>query len=263
MTFDDRFTWGFVLEVIDVLERHGYHHHDNQHTGQAFAVIGDLAQVYDGTRDASYGAHPPPAPRAEPAPSDPDAADAVILTDAEVSTVSAALEIAADYKRDRAAACTDCADQSCLTCQSRHRDARAYDQMATQMLQTARSRPDCQRSPARASQPAASSPSSPNRSRQGGWPVTTPRKEPGNPRTPRPYIPHPRPSEEDLLELREPYDLPMPEYPDRWLPRPPRFVIVVNQLRGLWPDQPRSLAEILESEPARGRDPEPDLEAEP
>lgn len=134
MTFDDRFTWGFVFDVIDVLERHGYHHHDNQHTGQAFAVIGDLAQVYDGTRDASYAQ---PALHPEPAPSGPGAADAVILTDAEVSTVFAALEIAADYNLDRAAACTDCADQSCLTCQARHRDAHAYDQMATQMLQTA------------------------------------------------------------------------------------------------------------------------------
>jgi hypothetical protein len=61
----------------------------------------------------------------------------VILTDAEVSTVVAALDIAANHKRDRAAACADCADQSCLTCQSRLRDAGAYDQIATQMLHTA------------------------------------------------------------------------------------------------------------------------------
>lgn len=93
--------------------------------------------------------------------------------------------------------------------------------------------------------------------------MTSPRNEPGEPRTPRPYVPQPRPSEEDLLELREPYDLPGPEYPDRWLPGPPSFVVVVNQLRGWWPDQPRSLAELLESEPSRTRDPEPDLEAEP
>jgi hypothetical protein len=93
--------------------------------------------------------------------------------------------------------------------------------------------------------------------------VTTPGEEPREPRTPRSYIPHPRPSEEDLLELREPYDLPMPEYPDRWLPGPPSYVIVVNQLRGWWPDQPPSLAEILESLSTHGHDPEPDLEAEP
>jgi hypothetical protein len=51
--------------------------------------------------------------------------------------VVAALDIAADYKRDRAAACADCADQTCLTCQSRLRDAQAYDRMADQLLQTA------------------------------------------------------------------------------------------------------------------------------
>ena len=49
----------------------------------------------------------------------------------------AALDIAADYKRDRAAACADCADQTCVTCRSRLRDAQAYDQVAAQMLQTA------------------------------------------------------------------------------------------------------------------------------
>ena len=49
----------------------------------------------------------------------------------------AALDIAADYKRDRAEMCTDCPDQSCPACQSRLHDAQAYDQMADQMLQAA------------------------------------------------------------------------------------------------------------------------------
>ena len=138
MTSDDRLTTGLILDVLDVLERHGYHRYDNRHTGQAIGTILDLAYVYDGTRDVSYGYYPPPASHAGPGPADPEADDAVILTDAEVSTVVAALDIAADYKRDRAAACADCADQTCLTCQSRFRDAQAYDQMATQMLQTAK-----------------------------------------------------------------------------------------------------------------------------
>jgi hypothetical protein len=138
MTGDDRITSGLILDVVDVLERHGYHRYDNRHTGQAIGAILDLAYVYDGTRDVSYGYHAPSAPHAGSAPSGPEADDAVILTDAEVSTVVAALDIAADYKRERAAACVDCADQSCLTCQSRLRDAGAYDQMATQMLQTAK-----------------------------------------------------------------------------------------------------------------------------
>ena len=139
MTSDDRFTWGLITGIFDVLEHHGYHRHDNQHTGQALEVIFDLAYIYEGARDLSPGPYlqpAPPAPHAEAGPSGPDA-DAVILTDAEVSTVVAALGIAADYKRDHVAACAACADQSCPTCQSRLRDAQAYDQMATQMLQTA------------------------------------------------------------------------------------------------------------------------------
>ena len=95
--------------------------------------------------------------------------------------------------------------------------------------------------------------------------MTTPRRKPAEPRTPRPaatpFIPHPQPSQEDLLELREPYDLPLPEYPDRWLPHRPDYVIVVNQLRGLQPRQPPSLAELLET--LHTRQSEPDLEAEP
>jgi len=63
--------------------------------------------------------------------------DAITLTGADVSTVAAALDIAADYKRDRAEMCADCTDQSCPTCQSRHRDAQAYDHLAAQILQTA------------------------------------------------------------------------------------------------------------------------------
>ena len=136
MTFDDRFTWGFVLEVIDVLERHGYRRHNNQHTGQAVAVIGDLAQVYDGTRDAPYGTYSPPGPHAEPAQSNPSPAGSITLTNAEVNTLLAALDTAADYQRDGAAVCAECTDQSCSTCHSRLRHARAYDQIATQMSQT-------------------------------------------------------------------------------------------------------------------------------
>jgi hypothetical protein len=95
--------------------------------------------------------------------------------------------------------------------------------------------------------------------------MTIPHQEPGEPRTRRPtatpFVPQPRPSEEDLLELREPYDPPGPEYPDPWLPGPPSSVIVISQLRGLYPDQPPSLTELPEA--GRSHDPEPDLEAEP
>ena len=43
----------------------------------------------------------------------------------------------------------------------------------------------------------------------------------------------------------------------------PKYVIVVDQLRDWQPGQPPSLAELLETRPARTREPEPDLEAEP
>ena len=70
MTSDDRFTWGLILDMFDVLERHGYHQYDNQHTGRAFGMILDLASVYEGTRETQPGpAQPWPAP--DPAPPPP------------------------------------------------------------------------------------------------------------------------------------------------------------------------------------------------
>ena len=76
-----------------------------------------------------------------------------------------------------------------------------------------------------------------------------------------PPIPGPRAGERDMPETAEPFDLP---FPDQW-PHRPTYVIVVDQLRGWRPGQPPSLAELLEAEPARTREPEPepDLEAEP
>jgi hypothetical protein len=136
MTSDDRMTSSLIHEVLDVLERHGYHQHDRQHTGQAIAVIGDLAQVYDGSRDVPYGTDPGPAPPSpHPGPPGPEAdPGTVILSAAEVKTVLFALDEAADDKRDRAGTCADCADQSCPTCQWRLQGAQAYDHLAAQLL---------------------------------------------------------------------------------------------------------------------------------
>jgi hypothetical protein len=136
MTSDDRMTWGFVLDVMGVPERHSYHRSDNQHTRQAIGLIGALAHVYEGTTDAprsGYVAVPPSPPRAVRSPSRAGQ-DTIILTSADVSTVFGALDIAADDQRNRAAGCADCPDQTCLTCQSRLRDAQAYDRMADQIL---------------------------------------------------------------------------------------------------------------------------------
>jgi hypothetical protein len=82
--------------------------------------------------------------------------------------------------------------------------------------------------------------------------VTRPGRTPGEP-------PDPRLEDRDMSETSEPYDLPFPDY----LSHRPDYVIVVDQLRGWQPDQPPSLAELLETRPARTREPEPDLEAEP
>ena len=136
MSSDDRMTWGLIAEVFHVLERHGYHQHDNQHTSQAVGVIGDLARTYEGTRDAGHSTHPGQAPPiAQPEPgSRPAGPQAVILTDGQIRTIVIALDEAADHKRDRAANCADCADQSCATCRWRLQAAQSYDQVSIQML---------------------------------------------------------------------------------------------------------------------------------
>ena len=99
-------TWSFIIEVLDVLERHGYHQHDDQHTGRAIGLLGDLARIYEGTQDAPLRTHlnrVPPAPETRPPGPEADQ-DAVILTRPPRSGPSlTALDEAADYKRDRAA----------------------------------------------------------------------------------------------------------------------------------------------------------------
>jgi len=95
--------------------------------------------------------------------------------------------------------------------------------------------------------------------------VTTPRRKQAEPGTRRPdaaaLVPDPRPPQQDLRDLSDPYDLPFPD--DYRPPRRPEYVIVVDQLRGWQPGQPKSLAELLETGRISIRQPEPDLEAEP
>jgi hypothetical protein len=141
MTSEDRFTWGLILDVLEVLERHGYHKYDDQHTGRAVGVMFDLVHVYEGVR----GTHPGPvvpSPHPEPAPPVAEAGQAaVVLTPADAITVFAAMDIAADDKRYRVEMCPDCPDQSCPTCQTHLHDAEAFDQMAGRMLQAAKTAP--------------------------------------------------------------------------------------------------------------------------
>jgi hypothetical protein len=97
--------------------------------------------------------------------------------------------------------------------------------------------------------------------------VTVPRRNPAEPgpghRDAGPVAPDPRPSEENLRELREPYDLGYPGFGDDRPQYRPKFAFVLDQVRGT--GAPPSLAELLENLTARTPQPqpEPDLEAEP
>jgi hypothetical protein len=139
MPDDQRLTWGFITEVFDVLERHGYRRSDSEHTGQAIGLIRHLARTYEGTLDAPAGGYvvvsssPPTAPQ----PPSPPGQDAALVPADQVKTLLAALDDAAEYKRDRAETCADCADQSCTTCRWRLQAADAYEQLASQVIHTA------------------------------------------------------------------------------------------------------------------------------
>jgi hypothetical protein len=65
-------------------------------------------------------------------PPDPGA---VIVSADQVKTLLAALEDAAEYKRDRAATRADGDEQPCTTCQWRLHAADAYHHLADQMIQ--------------------------------------------------------------------------------------------------------------------------------
>jgi hypothetical protein len=135
---DQRMNPDLIHDVLDVLNRHGYARADNEHTGRAILLISDLAHIYEGAQDHPFGPYINEAPpsKTQPSPSQPAAQDAVPVSADQVKTLLAALDIAADDKRDRAAACADCTTQSCPTCQSRLQDARAYDRIAAHLIQT-------------------------------------------------------------------------------------------------------------------------------
>lgn len=141
MTGDTRQTWGLITDILDVLEKHGYHRGDNQHTGRAIGLIADLARIYEGTREAPVGAYvarTPASPQAAAEPVNPAAgAGAATIAAAEMKTILAALDEAADHKRARAANCADCADQSCGSCQFRLETALAYDSLTARLAVTA------------------------------------------------------------------------------------------------------------------------------
>jgi len=144
-----------ITEVLDVLDRHGYARGDNEHAGRAILLLGDLARIYEGSQDHPFGPYTGAIPpRPEPVPPEPAIRDAVTVPTGQVKTLISALIIAADYKRDRAGLCADCADQSCPTCEWRLRDAQAYDRAHAQLLQSAEASAAASH-PEPATQPAA------------------------------------------------------------------------------------------------------------
>jgi len=142
-----------ITEVLDGLERHGYARGDNEHAGRAIFLIRDLASIYEGSQDHPFGPtvnQPSP----EPASPEPASPDTVPVPVGEVKNLLIALDTAADYNRDRAELCADCADQSCPTCESRLREAQAYDRLYVQLDQQADAPATASR-PEPAAQPAA------------------------------------------------------------------------------------------------------------
>jgi hypothetical protein len=146
MTGRSRISWDLVTDVLDVLERHGHHRSDDQHTGQAVGVIGDLAAVYEGSLDIGYGTYRDQLP----ATADPDRARPVLEADQDVVVLTraamTALDLAGESRRDLSGTCADCPDRSCPACRSRFQDAHAYVRIAVRLLSTAQAArtPDAQ-----------------------------------------------------------------------------------------------------------------------
>ena len=179
---DHRIGLDLFTDVLDVLERHRFARGDDQHAGRAIFLIGDLARIYEGTQRppsiARRHRRRPSRPARNPNPSRPSPKTTWTssLTHAEVSTVLTSLDLAADYKRDRAETCADCPDQSCFACQLRLRTPAAPCRRPDD--EQAAGRPP----PARPSRLADAAQPAPPRRGHGGGPVTTPRRkqhEPG------------------------------------------------------------------------------------
>ncbi len=138
----DRMNLGLITEMPDLLDQHGYTRGDDEHTARASVLISDLAHIYEGSPGHPFGpsiGEIPPRPE-RPAPG-PAGKDTVLIAAGEVKTVLVALDIAADHKRDRAELCADCTGQTCPACESRLRDAQAYDHLSAQLIQATEASP--------------------------------------------------------------------------------------------------------------------------
>ena len=131
---DHRMGLNLITGVLNVLDRHGYARGDDEHAGRVIFLISDLARMCEGSQDHPFGlsiSEIPP--RTEPSPPEPASQDAVLVPVGAVTTRLSALDIAANYQRDRAGLRSDCTHQSCPACESRLRDAQAYDHLSVRL----------------------------------------------------------------------------------------------------------------------------------
>lgn len=140
MSGDKRQTWGLIIDVIEVLEKHDYKPFDNQHTGRAVLLIGDLAHIYEGTQEEPGGGYVVPSaePRqADPTQAEPPPADSgAAIAGRWMLTIVNALGEASSYQHDRAARCANCANQSCKACEHHLDTARVYENLASRLQHT-------------------------------------------------------------------------------------------------------------------------------
>ena len=257
MTSDHRITSGLIHDILDVLERHGYTRGDDQHAGRAIGLIGDLARIYEGSQDQPGHRLP-----------HHGAAVAARLPRTQQPRRRHPHPRRRQHRPRRAG------HRRRLQARPR-RDVRRLPRPVLPHLPDPppgrprlrpdgrphapgrRSRPGC--TPASPGQIASPSPPPTGRPASDTRPPDTGRTGPAA-RPPLPSSLTRGRQSGTCRETAEPYDLP---FPDHWPPGRPEYVIVVDQLRDWQPGQPPSLAELLEARPARTREPEPDLEAEP
>jgi hypothetical protein len=154
MTTHHRVTPALIRGILGAPERHGYYRSDDLHADRAIGFPGGLARIWEGAQGRPAIAYPRTMPSSPAAYPGPGRRGAVTLTRDDVSTVFATPDIAADDKRYRAETRPSCPGQSC---QTRLRDARAFDQIAAHTLQAAQAVPAASASqppPDRRAQPA-------------------------------------------------------------------------------------------------------------
>ncbi|SRR6266568_1107835 len=52
---DHRMNLDLITDMFGLLDRHGYTRGDNEHTGRAMLLLGDLARIYEGSQDHPFG----------------------------------------------------------------------------------------------------------------------------------------------------------------------------------------------------------------